>query len=676
MSETVNQEIETLKSSGLFDPDWYRTQYPDVDLLRMDPAAHYVIFGKALGRQGKPIDQLGNVVPALPTKSSCAQPVQHLPDIHDFVEDQWHHYSRREAVLSMLARPGLPLVSVVMTAHNSEDTIELAIESVLMQNYPNLEVVVCDDASTDRTWSILQAMCVRTGGSVRAMRLARNSGTYLAKNVSITKTKGEFILFQDSDDYSHPMRIACSVEPLLDDAILIGSRTQYSRFNPETWQVIPREGHLAKLGLVTLCVRRRAFNAIGYFDAVRKAGDDEWFRRLRHLYGANSIRDLPVSLYNAELRSNSLIADMVTHNPDGTIEQFSSPSRRQYVDIFTKRHKNKEFSRPYYQKGFPPFPVRALGQYPTDVSAISSDQPLVIGAVCSIPSRIETFRAVVQRILPQLDQLHVYLDKYESVPDFLKSAKIQVYRSKDYQIDLRDNAKFLGFDRLKKANPEGFYYLTFDDDIEYPHDYVRHLLCSIDDFGGKAVVGVHGVVSFESPTNYSADRIVYHFELSALDQPKLVNNIGTGTAAFWSGAFESIDPFTWGRGGAVDIDFAILAKREGVPMICVQRHRGWLSAQELPSTDVSLFQENKARDEQLATKLRETQPWGYEAICATIGQLEASARTPFEVLLPKFPASLQVAQFAHRLRPGKRHGTEMTTMQLSNIAAGVDRHVD
>ena len=654
MSTVTPADIERLKASGLFNAEWYRQTYKDVDLLNMDPAEHYVMFGKALGRQGKPIAQGDKAAPADTPKSPSAQPVQAPPDIRDFAEDQWRHYSRREAVLSMLARPGLPLVSVVMTAHNAEDTIEAAIESVLMQDYPNLEVVVCDDASTDRTWSILQAMSVRTGGSVRALRLARNSGTYLAKNVAITSTKGEFILFQDSDDYSHPMRVACSVEPLLDDASLIGSRTSYARFNPGTWQVIPREGHIAKLGLITLCVRRRAFKEIGYFDAVRKAGDDEWFRRLRHLYGSKSVRDLPVSLYNAELRPNSLIADMVTHNPDGTIAQSSSPSRRHYVDIFRKWHENNGLRRSYYQEGFPPFPVRALGQYPTDVSAIPSDVPLVIGAVCSIPGRAEVFHAVVQRILPQLDQLHVYLDKYESTPEFLNSDKITVYHSKDYQVDLRDNGKFLGFNRLKKAHPKGFYYFTFDDDIEYPHDYVRHLLCSIDDFDGKAVVGVHGVVNFESPANYSAERFIYHFALCALDQPKLVNNLGTGTVAFWSGALESIDPFAWGRGGAVDIDFAILAKRQGVPMLCVQRHQGWLSAHELPSTDVPLFQENKAREEQLTKKLRETQPWGYQAICATLGQLEPSARAPFEPLLPKFPASLRVAQFAHRLRLGKK----------------------
>lgn len=100
-----------------------------------------------------------------------------------------------------------------------------------------------------------------------------------------------------------------------------------------------------------------------------------------------------------------------------------------------------------------------------------------------------------------------------------------------------------------------------------------------------------------------------------------------------------------------------LHRRFGATLRCagglLQRHLGWLTTHQLPSTDLPLFQENKAREEQLAKKLREAQPWGYQAILATLDRLEPSARAPFEPLLPKFPVSLQVAQFTHRLRPSK-----------------------
>lgn len=653
MAQSPHIEGRASATSSELDPDWYRAQYPDVDLLKMDPTAHYALFGKALGRQGKPIAQRSKAAPVDTPKSPSTLPVQGTHDIRDFAEDQWCNYSRRESVLSVLARPGLPLVSVVMTAHNSEDTIEAAIESVLMQDYPNLEVVVCDDASTDRTWSILQAMSFRTGGSVQAMRLARNSGTYIAKNVAITATKGEFILFQDSDDYSHPMRVACSVEPLLDDASLIGSRTSYARFNPETFRVIRRGGSEAKLGLITLCVRRRAFKQMGYFDMVRKAGDDEWFRRLRHLYGSKSVRDLPVSLYNAELRTNSLIADMVTHNPDGSIEQRPNTSRRRYVEIFSARFEKSVLKRAWYTKSFTPVPPRPLQQYPETVAVSDYSSFPVIGAICSIPGRLKAFHDVVNLVLPQLDHLHVYLDKYDQIPSFLQSDKITVYRSQDYDVDLRDNAKFLAYDQLKKAHPDGFYYVTFDDDIRYPPDYVRHLRCGIEDFYRKAVVGIHGVVLKEEPKDYLKDRCILHFQRDELFEPKLVNNLGTGTVAFWSGAFDTINPLEWGQGGMVDVEFSILAYRAGVPLVSIQRHANWLTAIDLPKEDIPLFKEFAAKTDRIATRLQHVQPWGTAAIRNTLNRLEQPTRAKLEGLLPQHSSGLPISRFVHRFRRGR-----------------------
>jgi GT2 family glycosyltransferase len=654
MAQHPQAEGRAPETSSELDPDWYRAQYPDVDLLGMDPATHYALFGKALGRRGKPIAQGGRAAPAAPPKPSDTQPVRDLSDVRDFAEDQWCHYSRREAVLSMLARPGLPLVSVVMTAHNCEDTVEAAIESVLMQDYPNLEVVVCDDASTDRTWSILNAMSLRTGGSVRALRLARNSGTYLAKNVAVTEAKGDFIMFQDSDDYSHPMRVACSVEPLLDDPKLIGSRTSYARFNPETFRVIRRGGYDAKLGLITLCVRHSAFKQAGYFDMVRRAGDDEWFRRLRHLYGSKSIRDLSVSLYNAELRDNSLIADMIAHNPDGSIEQRTSTSRRRYVEIFSARFEKPELKRAWYTKSFPPVPARPLEQYPETIAISDHSSLPIIGGICSIPGRLEPFHNVVNRVLPQLDQLHVYLDKYDQIPSFLQSDKITVYRSQDYDVDLRDNAKFLAYDRLKKAHPEGFYYFTLDDDIRYPPDYVHHLRCGIEDYDRKAVVGVHGVVLEEEPRDYFKNRYIFHFQRDELFEPKLVNNLGTGTIAFWSGAFDTINPLQWGAGGMLDIELSIHAYRAGVPMVCLQRHANWLSAIDLPKEDIPLFKEFSAKTDRIATRLQHVQPWGIEAIRNTLNRLEQPTCAKLEGLLPQHSSGLQISRFARRFRRGRQ----------------------
>ncbi|MBV7265561.1 glycosyltransferase family 2 protein [Erythrobacter ani] len=637
---------------GDFDPEWYRSQYPDVDMLRMDPADHFERYGARLGRLGKPGGSHQKHAAAakpwnkLPVGGEGGDPI----DIRDFCKKEWARYRRRKEVLNLLTRPDLPKVTVVMTSHNAEDTVEAAVQSMLMQSYPNLEVVICDDASTDRTWSVLQALEVQTGSAVRAIRLARNSGTYLAKNIAIKEAKGDFILFQDSDDYSHAHRVACQIEPLIDDETLIATRTKYARFNPDNFSVIAREGDFAKLGLITLCVRRRVFDEIGFFDAVRKAGDDEWFRRLRHLCGSHSVQDLPVSLYNAELRPNSLIADMVTVRADGSIGQSSSKSRRAYVSIFSKRLEENGSKPDWYRSNFPPVPNKAQQAYPPEIAAITPSRAPVIGAVCSIPSRIGAFEKVIERLLPQVDELHVYLDKYARIPDFLSSKKVEIYRSENYDIDFRDNAKFLMFDQCKKRFPEGFYYFTFDDDIVYPHDYVRHLIAGIDEFDRSAVVGVHGVLLVENPQKYSRQRVVFHFSADDLANPVLVNNLGTGTVGFWSGAFDKIAPEAWGAGGMVDIEFSVLARQMGVPMVCIQRHAGWLASGELAEDDVPLFRENKKKEGVIRDKLAAAKPWGYEGIEKSLQKLNNSTAEKLEKLLPRFRDELYVSRFFQRMR--------------------------
>jgi len=635
-----------------FDPEWYRSQYPDVVALGMDPEQHFNRYGRRLGRQGSRNGSKLTGSEPLEQSTAAPTPVAASPiiDIRDHVEKEWVGYRGRAKVMAMLSRQDLPLVSVVMTSHNAQDTVEAAVESILMQSYPNLEVIICDDASSDRTWEILQSIQVRTGGTVKAIRLARNSGTYLAKNVAIDAAQGDFVLFQDSDDYSHCHRVACQIEPLIDDVTLIGTRTKYARFNPETFKAIPREGEIAKLGLITVCVRRRAFSEIGYFDAVRKAGDDEWFRRLRHLYGSHSVRDLQVSLYCAELRSNSLIADMVQVQSDGSIKQSSSASRRAYVKLFSERLKDKAHTQSWYKTHFPVFPSRAQQNYPPEIEAIAHQRDPIIGAVCSIPSRVDAFRCVIARILPQVDELHVYLDKYSVIPDFLDSKKITIYRSENFDVDFRDNAKFIAYNECKNAYPDGFYYFTFDDDIIYPHDYVRHLLNSVNEYDRCAVVGVHGVILVEAPQKYSRQRVVFHFSADDVNSPVLVNNLGTGTVAFWSAAFDSLDPNMWGDGGMVDIDFSIVARRCSVPMVAVQRHAGWLELNELPEGDVPLFQENSRKENIIKSKLEAAGPWGFIAIRSTLETQSPNASERLEKLLPRFVHELSVKQFFERMR--------------------------
>lgn len=91
------------------------------------------------------------------------------------------------------------LVSVVMPCFNSERYLRAAVDSVLAQTYPHVELVAVDDGSSDGTRQILA-----TYGSRITVLGEPNRGPYPARNLAMRHARGEFIAFLDADDYWLP----------------------------------------------------------------------------------------------------------------------------------------------------------------------------------------------------------------------------------------------------------------------------------------------------------------------------------------------------------------------------------------------------------------------------------------------------------------------------------------
>ena len=88
-----------------------------------------------------------------------------------------------------------PLVSIIVPAHNSEAFIESSLESALAQTYPNIEVIVVNDGSTDRTSLILE----RYSDRIQVLDQT-NQGAGVARNTGIRQARGKYIAFLDADD--------------------------------------------------------------------------------------------------------------------------------------------------------------------------------------------------------------------------------------------------------------------------------------------------------------------------------------------------------------------------------------------------------------------------------------------------------------------------------------------
>ena len=114
---------------------------------------------------------------------------------------------------------GEPLISCIIPAYNAADTIVRAIESARGQTYPNVEIVVVNDGSTDATENVV--LCRYP--DVIYVKHQDNLGPPSARNSGVQAASGEYVAFLDADDEWVPECVACLVEALslFQDAIIV-----------------------------------------------------------------------------------------------------------------------------------------------------------------------------------------------------------------------------------------------------------------------------------------------------------------------------------------------------------------------------------------------------------------------------------------------------------------------
>lgn len=104
-----------------------------------------------------------------------------------------------------------PLVSVLMPCYNVEDYVEESLNSILTQTYRNMEIVVINDCSKDRTGEILERMA-KADSRIRLIHNEENLKLIKTLNKGIAICNGEYIARMDSDDIALPTRIEKEVD--------------------------------------------------------------------------------------------------------------------------------------------------------------------------------------------------------------------------------------------------------------------------------------------------------------------------------------------------------------------------------------------------------------------------------------------------------------------------------
>lgn len=208
-------------------------------------------------------------------------------------------------------RSGGARVSVVMTCYDCATYVDAAIRSVLGQTYGKLELIVIDDASRDDTWERLRSAAA-DDARVTAVRLRHNVGTYAAKNVGLTLARGNFVAFQDADDWSHPERFAICMGLLRRRPWLQAVSCEYVRLQDDgrfwsslVWPLQRRTPN-------SVFFRRRVLERIGFFDEHRFGSDAEFVARLQAAFGPRGLHRIELPLIVAARRDNSLMTAVST----------------------------------------------------------------------------------------------------------------------------------------------------------------------------------------------------------------------------------------------------------------------------------------------------------------------------------------------------------------------------
>lgn len=198
-----------------------------------------------------------------------------------------------------------PKVSVIIPLFNLRPYVGEAIDSVLNQTYPNIEIIVVDDGSTDNPETVLN----KYKGRIELVR-QENRGLSSARNTGIRNSEGEYLVFLDADDYVSPNKIEMEVETL-EKYPKVGWVYGVSLVVDENKRVIrripddvlepnerPPEGNIFNrlilrcLMLVNAVIIRREVVDVGLFDeSLTSCEDWDFWLRVSVKYDVKHIRE-------------------------------------------------------------------------------------------------------------------------------------------------------------------------------------------------------------------------------------------------------------------------------------------------------------------------------------------------------------------------------------------------
>jgi len=220
--------------------------------------------------------------------------------------------------------PSNPLVSVYIPTRNRSALLRRAVDSVLAQDYPKIEVLICDEASTDDTAQVVAGYISRHPGKFTYLRNETPQGACRARNRCIEQAVGTYVTGLDDDDLFHPQRISCLVDIYRRHSPSFAcSRFKYFQAPAQIASLLGRKyseeelGRIDTLTLPALLYANHAGNQVltelsrmrelgGFDESMPSWQDYDMWVRLVHRYGT-AVRTRPMLSFVDDDRSRARI---------------------------------------------------------------------------------------------------------------------------------------------------------------------------------------------------------------------------------------------------------------------------------------------------------------------------------------------------------------------------------
>ena len=211
-----------------------------------------------------------------------------------------------------------------------------------------------------------------------------------------------------------------------------------------------------------------------------------------------------------------------------------------------------------------------------------------IVGIATLPDRVDGLLDTLNSISPQVDKIYVWLNGHTEIPK-VPHKNVVFHRS-----DTNDGA-IAKIRCLELFDDTDFYYFMVDDDIIYPHDYIKH---NIDIFTQNSIQSSHAKIFKSFPIqDYAHSDISGYYFGGNIPKKDRVHLVGTGVCMMESTTARQIPYNTFLTNNMLDLWISSWAWTNDLPMYVVPHKNKWLNPNPIINQDNSIWQDTLKNSE-------------------------------------------------------------------------------